>query len=302
MTLAWKRVVDPGLSGYSFDIWTNSPGDAFSGFTPDTTNIPVVLPDDRWSSIPPRYCHIRSPALADGSNWWFSVRAHDHYGNLSPSLTLGPYKIDTIPPSSTGATVTLLFPSDTSCLVGANQVTGTWTGFSDSGSGIARFFCSLTNLLPSANGLWTTSSSAILSGLNPDATNVFHVRAMDNAGLISTADSKPFLVLTSYGDWDGDGMVNSSEAIAGTDPAAAASLLHLDMETHLSNSMVVLQWPSSSNRLYTLTHSSSLLPKSSNWTTFTNGLRIPGLGGIMSWTDRVENIPARFYRITVEQP
>jgi hypothetical protein len=217
-------------------------------------------------------------------------------------LTLGPFKIDTSPPSPSGATLTLSLDSFGSYLIGTTNITASWTGFTDAGSGIACYFCALTNRSPSTKGQVTLTPSATLTGLLLDATNTFNVWAMDNAGLVGPAASTSFLALSASGDWDHDGMINSAENTAGTDPAHAASLFLLDLQTPRTNGIMILRWPSSTNRLYTLSHSDTLLPPGTNWATMTNWTRVPGVEGSMSCTDQVQNIPVRFYRITVEKP
>ena len=244
----------------------------------------------------------RSPPLPDSSNCWASLYARDRYGNSSPVQTLGPFRIDTRPPSSTGAVITLSLDPAGTYLIGTNSITGSWTGFSDAGSGIARYICALTNRSPSTNSQCTLTPSATLTGIRPDATNVLSVWAVDNLGLVGTAASMPFLALSPNGDWDADGMLNASENTAGTDPAKPGSLFLLKLQSSGNSGIFILRWPSLTNRLYTLAQADTLLPQGTNWTLMTNWIRIPGVAGTMICTDQVENIPARFYRITVEKP
>lgn len=284
VTLEWQRVSDigAGLDGYCFTFSNNMSGSVFNGFTTDTSGY--------------------APLLPDGSNWWAFLRARDFYGNISPAQTLGPFRIDTTPPSSTGAVVSLSLDPNGGYLIGVNEVTGSWTGFTDTGSGIARYICSLTNMAPSTNGQCSLTTSATITGLILDATNTFNVWAVDNVGLVGKAAGVSFLALNSDGDWDADGMPNAAENTAGTDPSQSGSLFLLDLQPPASNDIMVLSWPSVTNRLYTIIHSDNLLHPGTTWTTMTDWVRVPGVGGTMNCTERVENIPLRFYQITVEKP
>jgi subtilisin family serine protease len=284
MTLEWRRVSDTGvgLDGYCLALSNNVPGSSYNGFTTFTSG--------------------HTPPMHDGSNWWASLRARDRYGNFSPAQILGPFRIDTTPPSSTGAVISLALDPNGAYLIGTSSVTGSWTGFADPGSGIARYICALTNLSPSTNGQCTLTPSATLTGLQLDATNVFSVWAVDNLGLVGTAASVSFLALNPNGDWDADGMLNAAENTAGTDPAKPGSRFLLALQSAGPSGTFVLRWPSVTNRLYTLAHADTLLASGTNWTTMTNWTKVPGVEGTMICTDQVENIPARFYRIIVEKP
>jgi hypothetical protein len=97
-------------------------------------------------------------------------------------------------------------------------------------------------------------------------------------------------------------MPNLSESIAGTDPAQSSSLLQLNLHSPFNPGLIIITWPSVTNRLYTLAHSDNLLPPNTNWASMTNWIKVPGVDGAMSCTDQAQNIPARFYRITAEKP
>ncbi len=282
ISLSWDPVTDSRLAGYSFSFWTNDPAESFTGFTVTTST--------------------ESPPLPDHPRWKASVRSRDTFGNLSPFATLSSFKLDTTPPSPTGATITLSLEPDSHCLIATNSVSASWSGFSDPASGISRYFFSLTNASPSTNGIRTISTVGTLTGLTPDATNTFNVWAMDRVGLIGSAATASFLVLSANGDWDGDGMPNLSESIAGTDPAQSSSLLQLNLHSPFNPGLIIITWPSVTNRLYTLAHSDNLLPPNTNWASMTNWIKVPGVDGAMSCTDQAQNIPARFYRITAEKP
>jgi glycosidase len=101
------------------------------------------------------------------------------------------------------------------------------------------------------------------------------------------------------GDYDGDGMVNSNEYIAGTDPTNAASRLALAYEI-ISNGIFRLSWPvADAGRHYTVLCSTNLL--SGTFEVVQSNLvgALPG----MEFTDpSATNGETCFYRILAELP
>jgi len=283
MSLVWRRVSDTGagLAGYRVRFWTDNPALSVEYDTTDTST--------------------RSPPLADSANWWVSVRARDVFGNLAPAASLGAFRLDATPPSSTGAVIALDLAEGGTCIVGADTISGTWSGFSDAGSGIAGYFCGLGEAPPPSNALWISAAGATLSGLQTDGTNTFRVWARDHVGWVSAPAARPFLALSGSGDWDQDGMPNLLESTAGTDPANASSLLRLELQAGAEGS-IVLRWPSATNRLYTLSWTDTLAPVATHWEAVTNCVQLPGRSGVMAHTNVVRDIPSRLYRLTVESP
>jgi hypothetical protein len=123
---------------------------------------------------------------------------------------------------------------------------------------------------------------------------------MGNCG---AAVSAAVLVLDPAGDDDGDGLVNADEEIAGTDARnraqyfrfTAASPSAIGAET---GTVYILTWDSAAGRLYTL-NAASNLPATAWFPLATN---MPGTGGTLSYTDRVDNAVRRFYRLRVAAP
>ncbi len=283
MNLFWRRVTDigTGLAGYRITI-RNSTLAILNQY--DTTET-----------------SLRTPSLPDGSNWWASVSPRDLRGNLGPAVTIGPYAMDTMPPSATSAVIHLDFGPGRTCLVASDHFPASWAGFSDSGSGISGYFCALAPTQPLPASPWNPASTAIVTGVQMDLTNVVQVWAIDKTGWISPPATRAFLALSAGGDWDRDGMPNLSEGTAGTDPANSLSLLRLETQANPDGS-ITLSWPAFTNRLYTLAWHDTLLPADANWLPLTNCLRISGMDGRMMHTDQVRTNPARFYRLTVEEP
>lgn len=139
--VAWSgaRDLQSGLAGYSV-VWDTSPGTL-----PDTT---VDLGADATSTT--------SPPLADGKGQYFHLRTGDQARNWTEeAVHLGPFWIDSTPPSSTA--------SSPAVVTGPFQVT--WSG-SDGASGIDHYTIEVRD----GDGPWNvwrteeTSTSALYSG------------------------------------------------------------------------------------------------------------------------------------------
>jgi len=239
---------------------------------------------------------------ADGTNWQAYVQAVDVYGNLGAPATLGNFWIDTTPPSAAGATVTVARSPDGDYVLNS-VLSGSWSGFADAGSGIAGYYVALTNGQGTTNGLWTGGTSATVSGAVLDATNTVYIWARDTLGLIGPAASASVLVLSPDGDWDGDGVANAAEAVAGTDARNPASVLRLEPVRDANTGTVfAVRWPGATNRLYALAYRDGLWPTNGGWVDFDDATNLPGVAGFMTYTDRNAAVAPRFYRVSVEQP
>ncbi len=284
ISIEWTAADDGdgiGLAGYSH-IFTN-----------DMTSAPsVVITGD---------LDAESPDLGEGTNWWAGVRSFDVFGNRSATTNIGPFYIDLTAPAATGAVVIIpqsAFGSYT--LDGA--LTNTWAGFSDNLSGIDGYYFGYTNHGGTANGNWTTDLSGILPDAAPDQTNTVFVWAQDIAGNIGAAASAGILVLDPDGDWDGNGLSNLQEEIAGTDAADPASVFMLDPDASADDEGFILRWPWITNRVYTVLwlDTNSLVPPL-DWNAITN----PPYGVTNAWAIWLDtNTPlngTRYYWITVER-
>ncbi|VGO22446.1 sulfatase-like hydrolase/transferase [Pontiella sulfatireligans] len=96
-------------------------------------------------------------------------------------------------------------------------------------------------------------------------------------------------------DADNDGMVNSNEYVAGSNPRNSTSLLTVD-GVPMSGSNYGVSFESVSSRLYDVEYTDSL---GSGWNILSNG--IPGNGGTVEIPDAY-NDSNRFYRVRVSLP
>lgn len=269
-----------GLAGYGYAV-TNSP-DApphMAGFTPDqtaTTNAPF-----------------------DGTNLWVLVRGIDAYGNSGSPLRAGPFRVDSTPPSPQGASIVFSVNPNGNYVVDTD-VSCTWSGFTDGGSGIAGYYFGLADGAPSTNGQWTLLQAATVTGAIPDRTNTVHVWARDHVGLIGASAASPILVLRSDTDWDRDGLSTGQENLCGTDAANPENVLRLHQElarTPPDTWLHTITWQGVSNRLYTLHESADLV--GDIWQPIPSCTDIPGTNGTITCTRLLTAYGHRFYRVTV---
>ncbi|MBN2565976.1 MAG: hypothetical protein JXB46_09740, partial [Candidatus Eisenbacteria bacterium] len=73
----------------------------------------------------------------------------------------------------------------------------------------------------SPDGVWTPNTSALLDETTLDAVNTVHVWAADSRGNIGASVADTIIVLSSGGDYDLDGLVNTSETSVGASPLDA---------------------------------------------------------------------------------
>ena len=239
---------------------------------------------------------------ADGTNWWFDLRAVDAFGNASLPISIGPARVDTQPPSVAGAVITPVMSPFGNYVVG-HSVTSQWSGLSDNLSGITGYYYAWTNAGGSTGGTFSVTAGGVLAGAQPDATNTIHVWARDAAGWIGAAAVQPVLVLVGTNDFDADGFTTDQESLTGHDASDPASLFSLETArsaTSPSGTVVVLEWTGLSNRTYHLYGATSLMEHATNWLPLATASNLPGINGSMSHTDRVDQAAQRFYRLGVE--
>lgn len=122
---------------------------------------------------------VTSPALADG-DWWVHVRTVDNAGTWSENSTMGPFRIDTLPPET-------MLDSGPGALT--SDATPTFTFRADEPG---SFECRLDE------GSFTACASPHTTGLLAEGAHTFLVRAVDLAGNVDASpQARPFAVDTT---------------------------------------------------------------------------------------------------------
>jgi hypothetical protein len=165
VNVAWSGANDTGgsgLDGYSI-AWDTSPS---------------TVPDPN-REVDANTTNLTSPMLADGSSWYFHLRAVDGNGNpATNAVHLGPFKIDTTLPKSVSQ----------SPLFAIGSVPVSWSG-ADTGSGLANYTVWARD---GAGGTWTrwlsatTMVSATFTSGTAGHTYDFRSVAIDRAGNVET--------------------------------------------------------------------------------------------------------------------
>jgi hypothetical protein len=96
-------------------------------------------------------------------------------------------------------------------------------------------------------------------------------------------------------DSDGDGMKDSDEVRAGTDPLRADSLLEIESLRVASGNQYVIQWQSVAGKRYTIDWATNLLTGFEALTT-----NIVGVGSENVYTDTYNRTGPCYYRIKLE--
>lgn len=164
IAVTWSGAVDAGsgVQGYSF-VWSQDP---------------TTIPD---TSIVTIGTSTTSSALADGI-WYLHVRAVDNVGHwANGAYHIGPFKIDTTPPSIVSIQGPPLWSND-------SKPQFSWRAPSDS-SGILGYSYSVDNLPDNVVG--TTSLSIVLPAL-ADGTHEFYIKACDLANNWGNTSSYTF--------------------------------------------------------------------------------------------------------------
>jgi hypothetical protein len=97
-------------------------------------------------------------------------------------------------------------------------------------------------------------------------------------------------------DTDHDGMLDTAEIAAGTDPANPASVLRLDTHRLPLEGGISLEWLSVTGRTYTVESTPAIGGVSPWQKAITN---LPGTGSLMRWQDTVGSNTSRLYRLSV---
>ncbi len=170
--LSWTTATAPtsGLAGYS--TWWATAGATDPNENLDTDNVTTSA---------------TSPALADGSNHYFHIRAKDLGGYWGDVVTAGPFFVDAVAP--TGPTSIQSSSHSLSVWSSDNTVSMSWTAATDNGSGLAGYAAVWdadddTTPVSVNLGVVTSNVSAPLADGNE---HWFHIRAVDVAGNYGSA-------------------------------------------------------------------------------------------------------------------
>jgi serine protease len=235
--ITWTDATDnlSGLDGYSI-LWDTS-----ANSTPGASK-----------DIDEGVQTTTSPALADGSSHYFHIRAVDNAGNWKTPVHLGPFFIETVPPTdptSVNSTshITGVWSSD-------NTVAVNWTDATDNLSGLDGYsilWDTSANTTPSANktideGIGNVTSSELADG----NSHYFHISSVDNAGnWQSTVHLGPFYIDTT----------------PPTDPTSVNSTSHTT-GVWSSDNTVAVNWTDATDNLSGLDGYSILWDTSANTT------------------------------------
>jgi serine protease len=167
VAVSWSGATDSrsGVDSYSID-WSQQ-----------SSTVPDSVKDTTGSST-------TSASLADGQ-WWFHLRTRDNAGNWSGAVHLGPFRIDTTPPSNPSVTSLSHVPGQWS---NDPTVDVAWSGATDGASGVDGYsieWSPQASTVPDT--VKDTSGSATTSQALPDGDWWFHLRTRDNAGSWSSA-------------------------------------------------------------------------------------------------------------------
>jgi len=104
----------------------------------------------------------------------------------------------------------------------------------------------------------------------------------------------------AYVDSDGDGMNNSQEYLAGTNPTNASSIFKITSAQAISSTQLVVRWSSVSNRLYDVLRTTNLATGAGAFLPVRGATNLAGNPPENTWTDSVSSAAA-FYRLSVHQ-
>jgi len=138
----------------------------------------------------------------------------DDYDVGGPAVTSAPFTVDNEAPSAASASV---IAADGAAFIFGSSIPAAWSGFADD-AGLGGYYASLADGGGTANGTWFSDASGSIDGAAPDAVNTVHVWAADAFGNVGTAVSDELVVLSTEGDFDADGLVNTQEQTYGASP------------------------------------------------------------------------------------
>jgi hypothetical protein len=240
-----------------------------------------------------------SPAVALDPAARVRVTAWDGVA-WSAAVTSAPFMVDNLPPDASDAFVTFPVSRYGRYQIGP-RLDCAWGGFADTGVGLAGYFVGLADRGGTPEGVLSFATNAVLSDVPLDREIPVYVWARDAVGNIGAAVSGTVLVLHAERDFDGDGLVNADEEISGTAADDGTSVLRLGSSRDgAGTNTFVLAWPTVADRFYSIFSATGAVGSFGPWRPVAGGAsNAPGTGGIMTYTGRVDQVPAVFYRVSV---
>ena len=193
--------------GY-FVLFDTNPGHTFDGLNPDGEYV------TRRSFTSPDFAEFQPDDVA----YYFHIAAADGKGEIGPTVTAGPYRIDVVPPSDVGVTAPEITSSRTVTL------TLTATGASE--------VC-VSNVSHGEGGRWENLTGQTEWELSPGGgEKIVHVRFSDLAG--NTADTSAVITFIA-GDADGDLSLSLRDAVLVLQTMAGMETTDINPDADVNN-------------------------------------------------------------------
>ncbi|RKX30936.1 MAG: hypothetical protein DRP22_04465, partial [Verrucomicrobia bacterium] len=225
-----------------------------------------------------------------------AVRACSRSGLWGPTAEFI-LRLDYTSPSASGSWMKVQ-SSDCGPYVVGQPVSVQWGGFTDTLSGVGGYYCGFSDNCDGTHHV--AEPYADLSGAPYDTTSTVYLRAHDRAGNLSPVLTTNILILDPDGDWDGDGMANSDEEVAGTRADDAGSAFYITPELHAGGDELLISWFGASNRVYDLLVRETFAAGS--WQEVDGWTNIAGHGSEITYTDSTVQAEFRLYRVRVRRP
>ena len=273
---------------------TNSP-DVLVRIRPNNGN-EEITPTPAMTEISPDVWTLSYPVPSGATNLVFSfgnaAETTDSGGTVTTAAATG-----TPPPSPPSLTDPPAGQNPYPYVTG-NSIKFTWNPVT-SPDGLA----SLYRVTTSKNGITSTSLTGLteisVAGEIGDqiSVSIQPVHSLDFSQVNVVANtSQTHTFLNTTADQDGDGMSNSAEEIAGTNPMDARSRFYVT-QLQAEPSSMTLTWTSVPGKSYRVQWSDNLA--TSFGSTSHSGLITASSGATTSWTDPNPTGSCRFYRIVV---
>ncbi|MDD4017791.1 MAG: C25 family cysteine peptidase [Kiritimatiellae bacterium] len=285
----WSPAALTNLLADAGAIPPSSPSGTITGLP--TSLLGVTPITNRLSSV--WLSRAVTPPVSVCTQTLFRITASNAY--YGAAYTAGPFTVDNVPPAfpTNSALTASPFSSVGPYALTTNLLTLAWPAATDTLS---------TTLSYRLVGAGSTHTAATVSATIPlsnalNATHAFQVTAVDPGGNASEPLTASFLVLDALGDYDGDGLSNAGEEIAGTSATNAAERFTAALSS--GSGTLTLSWQGAAGRLYTVEATPTLLPP--DWQPLPEHTDIPGTGEPLGVAFPATQ-PSCFFRIRVRLP